>query len=327
MSHFPPPPPLPPKVGLFRRVPPAVFPSVFGLMGVGVAWRKAVEVFAINGALVEIGLGAVTLLFAYCAVAYGTKAVFRPGAVVEDLATLPGRTGLSAIALCLMMQALILAPYIPGLAIGLLSLGLAGMVAIAVAVLKGRLTGTDPSGPPTPAMHLVFVGFIVVVLPGVSLLPTMPIWSWISWYALFAALVVCYWTFGALMRGVAPPPLRPLQTVHLAPPALISTAALLTGQDLLAQVALGVACALAVLLLLRLRWMMEAGFSGFWSAFTFPVAGFSGALLGFGDWTPTRIAGGIVLIAVTLYVPVIAYKVLKLWATGMLAVKTNASIA
>ena len=40
-----------------------------------------------------------------------------------------------------------------------------------------------------------------------------------------------------------------------------------------------------------------------------------------------RMAGGIVLVAATLYVPVIVYRVLKLWAGGGLAAKTNASTA
>ncbi len=327
MTHFPPPPPLPPKVALFHRVPPAIFPPVFGLMGLGVAWRQAVGVFGLNSAPVETALGAITLLFAYCVTAYSAKAVFRPGAVGEDLRTLPGRTGLSALALGLMAEALILAPYLPGVATGLLMLGVAGLAVIAAVVLKGRIQGADPSGPPTPAMHLVFVGFIVAVLPGAALQAVLPVLPWVVWYAALASLVVAFWTFGPLVRGTAPAPLRPLQTIHLAPPALISTGALLTGQVLLAQIALALACVVALLLLLRLRWMVEAGFSGFWSAFTFPVAGFAGALLGFADWLPAWVAGGVVLIAATLCVPVIAYKVLKLWATGLLAAKTNASIA
>ena len=327
MSHFPPPPPLPPKVGLFHRVPPAVFPPIFGLLGLGVAWRQAVDVFSLNGAIVEAALGAVTLLFFYCLVAYGTKAFLRVGAVREDLRTLPGRTGLCAIALAMMLEALVLAPYAPGLATALLFCGFAGLAVIAVVVLAGRIAGKDPSGPPTPAMHLVFVGFIVAVLPASALSVATPLLPYVVWYAVFASFAVAAWTLGGLIAGTAPPPLRPLQTIHLAPPALISTGALLTGQTMLAEIALGVAAVLFLFLLGRLRWMMATGFSGFWSAFTFPVAGFAGALLGVAHWEPARIAGGVVLVAATLYVPVIAYKVLKLWAKGVLAVKTNASIA
>jgi tellurite resistance protein len=76
--------------------------------------------------------------------------------------------------------------------------------------------------------------------------------------------------------------------------------------------------------------LTEGGFSGFWGAFTFPVAAFAGALMMVGDdhgWRALVAAGGLVLGAATLAIPVIAVRVLKLWATGALAVKSNAAIA
>jgi tellurite resistance protein len=325
MPFFPPPPKLPPKVGLFHRTPPALFTALFGLLGLGVAWRLAGGVFGLDPAPVEMALGAVTLLFLYCLVAYGAKAVFRPGAVPDDLRTLPGRTGLSALMLCLMLEAAILAPYAPLLAAALLAAGVAGLAAIALVVLRGRIAGTDPSGPPTPAMHLIFAGFLVAV-PALQALGIGGA-VWVLWYGALSALAVAGWTIGGLLTGLAPPPLRPLQAIHLFPPALIASGAALTGQAGLAWAALAAASAVALLLLARMRWMMEAGFSPFWSAFTFPVAGFAGALLAHGDWAPARFLGGVVLVAATLYIPVIAYKVLSLWARGVLAVKTNASVA
>ena len=325
MPHFPPPPKLPPRVGLFRRTPPAIFPPIFGLFGLGIAWRRAADVLGFDPAPVEMALGALTLLFLYCLVAYAAKAVFRPRAVPEDLRTLPGRTGLSAGMLCLMLQAAILAPYAPFAASAFLAAGVAGLSVIALVVLRGRIAGTDPSGPPTPAMHLIFVGFIVAVPAAVAL--GIDAVAWLPWYATAAAAAVAAWTMGGLLRGNVAPPLRPLQAIHLAPPALVSTGAALTGQPGLASVALALACAVALLLLARLRWMTEAGFSPFWSAFTFPVAGFAGALLANGDWPPARVGGGVVLVVGTLFIPVVAYRVLNLWAKGQLAVKTNASIA
>ena len=167
MSHFPPPPPVPPRAGLFRRVPPAIFPAIFGLLGLALAWRRGVEVFGMNGALVELGVGAVSFVFAVGLVAYAAKAALRIGAVAEDWRTLPGRTGLAALALGLMAQAALLVPYAPGLARLLLAAGFGGLAVIAVAVLAARLRGVGPAGPITPAAHLVFVGFIVAPLAAV----------------------------------------------------------------------------------------------------------------------------------------------------------------
>lgn len=104
----------------------------------------------------------------------------------------------------------------------------------------------------------------------------------------------------------------------------------MTGHSTLATIALIWAIVVAGVLLFRLRWLTEGGFSGFWSAFTFPATALAGALLLFSQMSGSeaaRVAGGLVLIATTLYIPVIAYRVLKLWASGTLASKTNASIA
>ena len=60
------------------------------------------------------------------------------------------------------------------------------------------------------------------------------------------------------------------------------------------------------------------------------MTAYAGALLmaaGMYRVSSARMAGGIVLVAATLYVPVIVYRVLKLWAGGGLAAKTNASTA
>jgi tellurite resistance protein len=330
MSHFPPPPPVPPRVGLFRRVPPAIFPALFGLLGLALAWRRGVEAFGLNGALVELGVGAVSFVFGVGCMAYAVKAALRISAVAEDWRTLPGRTGLAALALGLMAEAALLVPYAPGLARLLLAAGVSGLAVISVAVLIARLRGVDPAGPITPAAHLVFVGFIVAPLAAVPLGLWPEAMVWVVRYSALAALAVAALTILPLVRGVAPPPLRPLQAIHLAPPSLIATGAYLTGQPMLALGALFAATLIAGALLLRARWMTVAGFSGFWSAFTFPVTAYAGALLmaaGMDRVSSARMAGGIVLVAATLYVPVIAYRVLKLWAGGGLAAKTNASTA
>jgi tellurite resistance protein len=90
------------------------------------------------------------------------------------------------------------------------------------------------------------------------------------------------------------------------------------------------AAVLFLVLLARVRWLTEAGFSGFWSAFTFPLAAFAGVLFLTAQGLPSepvRMLGGLVLIAATLIIPPIAFKVMQLWAKGVLAQKTNAATA
>ena len=111
---FKPPAPTPP--GLWRRTPPAVFPPIMGLFGLGLAWRRAAERFSVPDGLAEAILGAVTLLFLFAALAYAVKFARRPMVLLEDLRILPGRAGIAAMVLCLYLLSFTLAPYGPALA-------------------------------------------------------------------------------------------------------------------------------------------------------------------------------------------------------------------
>ena len=330
MPHFPPPPKLPPQMARFQRVPPAIFPPVLGLLGLVSAWGHATRVFSLPTAPVELATGAVTLLFAFCTIAYISKLMHRPGVVVEDLRTLPGRTGLAAWCIAMIVQAALLAALSPVVAKVLIGIGGVSLLAIALFVLPLRLRGTDTAGPITPAMHLVFVGFILI--PGAAMPVKMgtDAMPWLIWYCTAAGLFITALTIRPLLFGEGAPPLRPLQAIQLAPASFVAIGAMLTEQFAMAGFALAWATLVAVLLLFRLRWLMEGGFSGFWSAFTFPVTALAGACLlcseAFG-LDSFRVAGGVILVATTLYIPVIAYKILKLWSNGTLGAKTNAAIA
>ena len=58
------------RPGLFRRTPPAIFPGIFGLIGLGLAWRQGAAAFALPGAIAETILGAVALLYLFAFTAY-----------------------------------------------------------------------------------------------------------------------------------------------------------------------------------------------------------------------------------------------------------------
>lgn len=327
--HFPPPPLRPAQTGRFRRVPPAIFSPILGVLALGMTWRLGAEAFGIPSAVVELFLGAASLLFLFAAAAYVVKLILRPTVFLDDLRPLPGRTGLAALAMSTMMFSAVLVPYTPDVAVTVLVIGAALLAILGVIVLKHILFSPDRIAPITPALQLVFVGFLV------SPFAAMPMgWGafvpYLSWYATAAATLICARTFSPILTGVEPLPLRPLHAIHLAPAALIASAALKCDQTLLGLFMLGLSTAVAVLLLVRARWMIEGGFSGFWSAFTFPSAAFAAAWLfawSLYGWESARIIGGLALVFATLIIPPIALRVLRLWADGTLAAKTNAQIA
>ena len=188
----------------------------------------------------------------------------------------------------------------------------------------------------TPVWHLTFVGFIVGPVAGVALG-----WVGLSEFILILSIAAAIAIWGGLVVGMVrapvPAPLlaRPLFAVggrttlaiHLSPAALLGIVSALLGHG---QMALGfgwLSIAILALLLVRLPYILEAGFSPFWGAFTFPLAAFSNLMLILAQDGNVlfRVLGGAALVAATIIVPMIAFKVLKMWSSGPLAVKTNAS--
>ncbi|MAM60319.1 tellurium resistance protein [Maritimibacter sp. UBA3975] len=319
----------PKKPGLWRRTPPALFTPVFGLFGLAVAWRRAAGAFAMPYWPAELVFGAVTLLFVFVLVAYGAKVLRRPGVVVEDLRVLPGRAGLAAMALSGMLMALGLIPMGEALAAVVLALAVAVHAIVLLLVIRALVTGPQEGRVVTPVWHLTFVGFIVSPIAAVPL-------GWdifsavVFWGSLALATAIWGASVAQFARRDVPAPLRPLLAIHLAPASVLGSVALLLGYQTLA---LGLGCfavLILAVLLLRLRWVLETGFSPLWGAFTFPLAAFSSLMqmLGsVGAGEVFRVLGGLALVAATLTIPVITWKIVQLWAKGQLAVKTNAAEA
>jgi tellurite resistance protein len=304
------------------RTPPAIFPPVMGLFGLGLAWRRAMEATGLPGGLAEALLGAVSLLWLFCVAAYLGKVFQRPGVVPEDLRILPGRAGLAAANLSAVLFAAVLVPYAPTLALWVLMLALASHVALGLAVLRGYLTGPEEARMITPVWHLIYVGYILAPL---SLVPLGYGQAAVVILAVTMAIAAAIYAVSVvqLVRRIPPAPLRPLLAIHLAPVSLFATVGVLVDLPGLAAVFGLTALAVLAALLAAGRWITESGFSALWGAFTFPSAAAGGALLALG-WD---VAGLLVVVAASAIVFPIALKVMQAWAKGGLAVKTNAAQA
>lgn len=322
------PPPLEiPKPGFGRRTPPALFPPIMGLFGVGLGWRAASGAFGISPAIGDLILGATSVLFLFTLAAYLAKPLRRPQAFMEDLRVLPGRAGLSAASLCLMLFAAVLAPLASGVATTLAVLAFAVHVGLVIAILSVLLRGPEEGRVVTPAFHLSFVGFIIGGVAA-NALGHHDIARWLLWSMLLPAGLI--WGFSArqLLARVPPAPLRPLLAIHLAPASLFTIVAAGAGLGAAAYAFSALAAAILVTLLVSAKWMTQAGFSALWGAFTFPLAAFATALVTLSQGQGALgMIGGAALVAATLVVPLIAYRIFKLWPGGKLAAKTNAATA
>ncbi|MCC5991861.1 MAG: tellurium resistance protein [Rhodobacteraceae bacterium] len=316
------PPPLHiPKPGFGRRTPPAIFAPIMGLFGLGLGWR------AVGSALADVILGAVALLFAFALVAYLAKPLRRRAALVEDLRVLPGRAGLAAASLSLMLMAASLAPIAPATATAIALLAFVLHLAFVALLVRVLLSGPPEGRVVTPVFHLSFVGFIIGGVAA-NALGYHQIAIWLLWSMLLPAAVIWAVSARQLITRIPPPPLRPLLAIHLAPACLFTIVASGAGLD---DVALGFAALaglIALALLAALRWLIAAGFSPLWGAFTFPLAAFATALLSVSEAQGMIGFIGLgVLALASVAVPVIAWRIFRMWPGGALAARTNASEA
>jgi tellurite resistance protein len=323
--HFPPPPPLrPDPPGLWRRVPPAIFPPIMGLFGLGLAWRALGANLPAVAGLAEAFLGAVILLFAFAAVAWASKPLRRPAVLAEELRVLPGRAGVAAAVLCVFLTAAVLVPYAPGVARAMVWAGIALLAGLGALIARAFLTGPEEARVVTPVFHLVFVGYIIAPL---ALIPLGQggVAAAIFWLTLAVAALIWAESLRQIATRIPPAPLRPLLAIHLAPLSLFATVAALLGWSGLALAFALAGLALLAVLLGTGRWLLAAGFSPLWGAMTFPLAALASAVLrAVPDPLGLWLGAALVLAATGLNIPV-AVKVLNAWVKGGLAARTNAA--
>lgn len=319
------PPPFPPgKPRLFARTPPAIFPSILGMMGLGIALRGGFAVMAIPGDLVEVALGAMLAYWAFALLALAVKVMLRPLVMLEDLRGLPGRAGYAAASMSVMVAALVVLPYSAAAATFLVYASLVLHVVIAAVMIRALLASAPEMRGVTPIWHLSFVGFIVAAVPAMQL-GMVDLANGILWATVPVAVGI--WAVSAfqLITRIPPPPLRPLLAIHLSPAALFVTVSAGLGYGAVAQGFAIFGGAILFGLLIKARWITEAGFSALWGAFTFPLAAFASALMALGG--VAEYAGLAVLLGAIALVPMVAWRVLLMWPGGKLAAKTGASQA
>ncbi|MFC3180211.1 TDT family transporter [Cypionkella sinensis] len=320
-----PPPEFPPrKPKLFAKTPPVVFSVVLGLLGLGLALRRAAEVLGLPGGLVEAALGAALVFWAFATVVLLSKIARRPAVLLEDLRVLPGRAGMAACSMSAMLAAAVLVPYAPGLAYAVMVLALLAHGVLAALVIWQIARSPKEQRAVTPVWHLSFVGGIVAAIPALAL-GRLDLAQVLLWGALPIAALIWGASLAQLIGRIPPAPLRPLLAIHLAPAALFSMVATGLGQGILAQSFAAFGGVILLALLAGLRWVTVAGFSALWGSFTFPLVAYAAALIGLGGQAQQVGLG--LLAASAVVVLWVAWKVIALWPTGKLAAKTNAAEA
>lgn len=316
-----------PLIRSLRRTPPALFPSLMGLLGLGLAWRAMAQrlgIEAVSG-LAEGFLGACVLLGLAMIGAWLFKFLARPMVLIDEVSILPGRAGVAAFAVSWMLLATVLVPYAPGVALAVAWAGIGALAVVALVIGVVLLRGPKEQRTVTPVFHLTFVGFIIAAVP-LAQLGYQAVATEILFATMAIALVIWAFSLFQAFARVPPAPLRPLLAVHVSPASLFAIVASLLGQSALASGFAVMALAMALVLVVSGRWMLTAGFTPLWGALTFPLAACASASI-HALGSPGLWIGAVLLMAASALNPYVAQRVVRMWVKGDLAVKTNAATA
>jgi tellurite resistance protein len=312
----------------WRRTPPALFPCILGFLGLGIAWRKAAEIWPIPTWVGEGILVIAATLFLFTFVSYMTKLSLRPSVVLDDLKVLPARGTVTAGAMCMMVLAAAIFPYHLELSRGVWWFSIILQTLYVICVIYSLSYSENNLSNVTPSLMLPAVGYIVAAIAGpdlgyvglskVFLIATSP----------FYALIVILSLLNVKPKAM-PPPVRASYAILLAPTSIYGIAALgLWGVDVFATI-WWMALVFSILMLLTVRWLATGGWNPGWGAFTFPLSALASVLLlgvemGFG--MTATIASLSVLSVASLVVPYVVWKTFRFWAIGKLAEATGAAV-
>ncbi|WP_417277704.1 tellurium resistance protein [Celeribacter sp.] len=316
-----------PPQGLWRATPPAIFPPILGLFGLGLGWRNAARILPAPEWIGEMLLGAISLLYLFALLTYLAKMARRFGVIFEDAKILPGRAGLSAMTASGFLFAATMVPYSAAFAKAVLVLALIGHAFVAVAIIIGMARGPAEQRRVTPVWHLSFVGFIIAPLAAAPLG-----WTGLSQiiFATTLPIAAAVWIISAMQfaKSDVPPPLRPLLAIHVAPVSLFGIVAMLLGYTTLALAFAWIGVTALIVCLAGIRYLTKGDFSALWGGFTFPLAAFANLMFAAATLQPMpfRLIGGLELVAATLAITYIAVKIMQLWTKGKLSKATNAAV-
>ena len=310
------------------RTPPVLFPCLLGFIGLGLAWRRAAEVWPVSPWIGEGILLVSCLLFMVTGTSYHMKLSLRPSVIFEDLKLGPARGAVSAGSMCLMLYATALTPYLYELAQlcwWLAVLQHAGyMICVTLALAKSDAQLSELN----PTLILPFVGYIVASIGGPDLG-----YATLSGFFLMATMPGCIFiiikSLLNLKKYGVNKTLRPSYFIILAPLSIygIGSFNIWPTESYTVFWYLALTCGLCMTPFLG--WFSKGGWSPAWGAFTFPLSTFAGVMLTGvqSNFGLVAQAGSILSLALaSLVIPYVVWKTYRHWMAGKLAQATGAAI-
>lgn len=312
----------------WRHTPPVLFPCLLGFIGLGLAWRRAAEVWPVSPWIGEGILLVSCLLFMATGTCYHIKLGLRPSVIFDDLKPGPAKGAVSAGSMCLMLYATALTPYhyeLAQLCWWIAVLQHAGyMICVTLSLAKSNTQLSELN----PTHILPFVGYIVASIGGPDLGHAT-----LSGFFLIATLPGCLFiiikSLLNLKKHGANNTQRPSYFIILAPLSVYGIGSFNIWPSEIYTVFWCMALIAGLFMAPFLGWFCKGGWSPAWGAFTFPLSAFTVAMLtgvqsGFG--LAAQISSALSLVLASLVIPYIVWKTYRHWMAGKLAQATGAAI-
>lgn len=309
-----------------RHVPVPLFAVVMGIGGLGLAWRRGHEAFALPAAIGEAVLALAALLLVAIAALYLAKAIRFPAAVAGEYDHPIRINFFPAITISLLIVAAAALPYDRTVAEVVWLAGTVGHLVFALAIFNRWITRNVEIHHSNPSWFIPVVGNILVPIAGVRLG-----YADVSWF--FFAIGLVFWVilftivlYRIVFHDQLPSRFLPTLFILIAPPAIGFVAYLqLNGDamDGLARTLFAVALFITLLLatMMRLFWRLPYAVS--WWAFTFPSAAMAIAALRYYELSPTVPTAAIATVALaaaTAIIAVVALRTIQALIAGRLFV-------
>jgi len=297
-------------------------------MGLGLAWRRAAEVWPVWPVIGEGILLVSCVLFMATGTCYHMKLSLRPSVIFEDLKVGPARGAVSAGSMCLMLYATALTPYLFELAQLFWWIAViqhAGyMVCVTLALARSETQMSDVN----PTIILPYVGYILASVGGPDLG-----YAALSGFLLMATIPGCIFIITLsllnLKRFGVGKSLRPSYFIILAPLSIYAVGAYNLWPDSSYVFFWSMALIVGLFLTPFLGWFSAGGWTPAWGAFTFPLSAFATVMLtgvqsDFG--LLAEVTAILSLGLASLVVPYVVWKTYHFWMIGKLAKATGASV-
>jgi len=308
------------------HVPVPLFAMVMGTAGLGLAWRKAHEVFGLPSVVGEAILVLATTLFVAVAGLYLLKLARHPEAVRGEFLHPIRANFFPTLSISLLLLAIAAHPHLPGLGHGLWLSGAALHLAFTLRVVGRWLSHRHDIAHVNPAWFIPVVGNVIVPILGVRLGYVELSWFFFSVGMVFWLLLFTIVLYRLIFHEDLPPRLLPTLFIMIAPPAIgfLSYLALTGGHlDSAGRMLLHTGIFIAMVLAAMSLRFRRLPFAVSWWAYTFPLDALALATLQYAGLRPgfgTTVLAGAVLAAATAIVAVVLARTGQAMAHGKLFV-------